>query len=91
VVEKWIALLQNKSTLPCIHPIILGNTFLDAYEVNILHSRGKLKVRAKNDSKLMNLNENYNFALAEMGVNSVTSTSELESLCFLILMFLKVF
>ncbi len=27
--------------------VILGNTFLDAYEVDIFHNGGKLKVHAK--------------------------------------------
>jgi hypothetical protein len=42
----------------------MGNTILDAYKVYILHNGGRLKVHAKSGFKLMNLNVNYNFALA---------------------------
>jgi hypothetical protein len=38
----------------------------------------------------MNLNVDYNFALAEMGVNLVVLTNELESYSFLIFMSLEV-
>jgi hypothetical protein len=68
--------------------VILRNTFLDAYKVNILHNKDKLKVCATGGSKLMNLDVDYNYALASMGVNLVTLTSELESHSFL--MFLRV-
>ncbi len=71
-------------------PVILSNTFLDAYKVNILRNEGRLKVHVKNGSTLMNLNVNYNFTLAKMGVNLVTLTSELESPSFFVLMFLRV-
>ncbi len=69
---------------------ILGKTFLDAYEIDILHSGVKLKVHAKNGFKLMNIDVDYNFALVEMGVNLVVLTYELKSLSFLLLMSLKV-
>jgi hypothetical protein len=69
--------------------IILGNTFLDAYEVTILCNGHKLKFCAKCGSKLMNLDVN-NFTLVEMGVNLVVLASELESPCFLLLMSLRV-
>jgi hypothetical protein len=68
--------------------VILGNTFLDAYKV--LHNEGRLKVHAKNGSKLMNLYVDYNFAFVEMGVNLVVLTSELNHLIFFILMFLRI-
>jgi hypothetical protein len=70
--------------------VILGNTFWGAYEVDILHNRGKLKVHAKSRSKLLNLNINYNSTLAKMGVNLAALTNELKSPSFLILMFLRV-
>jgi len=70
--------------------VILGNIFLDAYEVDILHNKGKLKVCAKSGSKLLNLDINYNSTLAKMGVNLVVLASELKSPSFLILMFLRV-
>jgi hypothetical protein len=69
--------------------VIIGNTFLDAYKINILHNRGKLKVHANNGYKLMNLDVDYNFALAKMG-NLVVLTSELESLNFLIFISLEI-
>jgi len=69
--------------------VIIGNTFLDAYKINILHNRGKLKVHANNGYKLMNLDVDYNFALAKMG-HLVVLTSELESLNFLIFISLEV-
>jgi hypothetical protein len=34
--------------------VIIGNTFSDAYKVDILHSGGKLKIYAKCGSKLVN-------------------------------------
>jgi hypothetical protein len=49
--------------------VILIKKNLDVYETNIFCNRGKLKVRAKSGSKLMNLNAYSNFALAKMGVN----------------------
>ncbi len=66
--------------------VILENTFLDSYKINIIHNRGKLKVRAKIGCKLMNLNIYYNFALAEVGVTLVVLTSDLELLSFLVFM-----
>jgi hypothetical protein len=70
--------------------VILGNTFLDAYEVDILFSKSKLRVHAKCGSKLVNLNSDHNSTLAKMGVNFVTLANELELFNFLILMSLKV-
>jgi hypothetical protein len=70
--------------------VIVGNTFLDAYKVDILHNEGRLKVHAKSGFKLMNLCADYNFALVKMGVNLVTLVSELKSLNCLILMFLRI-
>jgi hypothetical protein len=69
---------------------ILTNTFLDAYEIDILHNKGKLKICAKSGSKLMNLNAHYNFALVEMGVSLVVLVNMLKSPSFLVLMSLKV-
>jgi hypothetical protein len=63
---------------------------LNAYGVDILLNGSKLKVCANNNSKLMNLDVDYNFALAKMGMNLVALVSELESPSFLILMFLRV-
>ncbi len=51
--------------------------------------QSKLKVCAKNGSKLVNLNVDYNFTLVEMGLNLIVLASELKSLDFLILMYLK--
>ncbi len=70
--------------------VIIGNTFLDDYEVDIFRNKSKLKICAKSGFKLMNLDADYNFGLAEMGVNLVTLASELKSLSFLILMSLRV-
>jgi len=66
--------------------MIIGNTFLDAYEIDILCNIGRLRVHAKCGSKLVNLDANYNFALARMRMNLVALASELESRSFLILM-----
>jgi len=51
--------------------VILRNTFLDAYKIDILHNEGRLRVCAKCGSKLMNLDANYNYALAKMKMNLV--------------------
>jgi hypothetical protein len=70
--------------------VIIGNTFLDAYEVYILHNGGRLKVCAKIGSKLVNLDVDYNFALIEMGVNLVALVNELKLFNFFVLMYMKV-
>jgi hypothetical protein len=70
--------------------VIIGNTFLDAYKINILHNEGRLRVCAKCGFKLVNLDAMYNFALVEMGVNLVVLDSELKSFSFFILMYLKI-
>ncbi len=57
--------------------VSLVNTFLDVYKVDILCNRSKLRVHAKVGSKLVNLNLEYNFALAEVGVNSVVLVNKL--------------
>jgi phosphotransferase system HPr-like phosphotransfer protein len=44
---------------------------LGAYKVDIFHSEDKLKVHTKSSFKLMNLDVDYNDALAFMGVNLV--------------------
>jgi hypothetical protein len=59
---------------------------VDAYKVNIFRNGSKLKVCAK----LVNLNVNYNYVLAKVGVNLVTLVNELKSSNFLVLMSLKV-
>ncbi len=69
--------------------VIPRNTFLDAYEVNILYSEGKLKVCANSGFKLVNLYVDYNYTLVEMGMNLVALASKLESPSFLVLMSLK--
>ncbi len=43
--------------------VIIGNIILDAYQVYILHSGGRLKVCAKSGYKLMNLNAYYNYTM----------------------------
>ncbi len=58
---------------------ILGNTFLDAYEIDIFHSRNKVKIYAKIGFKLMNLDVNYSFMLAEVRINLVSFVKKLES------------
>jgi len=69
--------------------VIIRNTFLDACKVDILCNGNKLKVCAKNGSKLVNLNVDYNFTLVEMGMNLIVLASELKSLNFLILRSLR--
>jgi len=71
------------------HVIVL-NTFLDAYKVNIFRKGGKMKVHAKVGFKLVNINVEYNFALVEVGINLVPLANEFELFSFLILIFLKV-
>jgi len=70
--------------------VIIGNTFLDVYEVDIFCSKGKLKIHPKYGFKLMNLDLYYNSTLAKMGVNLVTLASELELFNFLVLIFLRI-
>ncbi len=70
--------------------VILQNTFLDAYEINIFYGGSKVKVCAKIGSKLVNLNVEYNFVLAEIRINLVVLVKELELPSFVILMFLRV-
>jgi hypothetical protein len=70
--------------------VILGNTFLDAYKINIFYNRSKLKVYAKISSKLVDLDVEYNFTLAKMGVKLVALANELKLSSFLVLMSLKV-
>jgi hypothetical protein len=43
--------------------VFLRNTFFNVYEVNIFHNGSKMKISAKVGSKLLNLNEDYNFTL----------------------------
>jgi hypothetical protein len=63
--------------------VIIKNTFLDVYEVDILDNKGRLKVCAKCGFKLIHLYVDYNFPLAKMGMNLVGLTNELESPFFL--------
>jgi len=70
--------------------VIIGITFLDAYKVDIFHSRSKLKVCAKIGFKLMNLDAKYSYVLVEVGVNLVALVNELKLFSFLVLMSLKV-
>jgi hypothetical protein len=70
--------------------VILGNTFLNAYKINIFYNRRKLRVYAKISSKLVNLDVEYNFTLGKMRVNLVVLANELKLSNFLVLMSLKV-
>jgi hypothetical protein len=71
---------------------ILGNIFLNAYKVDIFYNGSKVKVHSKVGFKLMNLDANYNYVLAKIGINLVVLVKELnQSLSFVILMTLKVF
>jgi hypothetical protein len=62
--------------------VILGNTCLDAYKVDILCNENKLKIWAKVSSKLVNLDAEYNYMLAKVGINLVALTNELSFLVF---------
>ncbi len=69
--------------------VILSNTFLDVYEVDIFHNGSKVKVHAKIGFKLMNLDVEYNYALAKVVVNLVALAKELKLPSFVILMYLR--
>jgi hypothetical protein len=72
--------------------VLLGNTFFNVYEVDIFDNGSKMKVSAKVSFKLLNLNEDYNSPLVEIGINLVVKLAkELESFSFIILMSLRVF
>ncbi len=88
---KGFQFLENFTPydLDNFHVIVL-NTFLDVYKVDIFHKGSKIKVHAKVDFKLINLNVQYNSALVEVGINLVALANEFELLSFLILIFLKV-
>ncbi len=58
--------------------VILKNTFLDAYKVNTLQNRSKVRICAKVGSKLMNLYAKYNSTLVGVGINLVALINELE-------------
>jgi hypothetical protein len=62
---------------------------LDAYEVDILRSEGKLRVCAKSGFKLMNLYVDYNYTLAKIGVKLVALANKLKSPNFFVLMSLR--
>jgi len=87
---KGFQFLENFTPydLDNFHVIVL-NTFLDVYKVNIFHKGSKIKVHAKVGFKLMNLNVKYNYALVEVRINLVALANEFE-LLILILIFLKV-
>ncbi len=70
--------------------VILRNTFLDAYEIDILHNKNKMKVRTKVGPKLVNLDGDYNSMLVKIGNNLVVFVTELESFSFMTLMSLKI-
>jgi hypothetical protein len=58
--------------------VILKNTFLDAYKVNIFHNKSKVRKCAKVGFKLMNLNVKYKSTLVGVGINLVALVNELE-------------
>jgi hypothetical protein len=70
--------------------VILRNTFLDAYKLDILCNENKLKVCGKVGSKLVNLDAEYNSMLAKVAINLVALANELKFLSFLVLMSLRV-
>jgi len=70
--------------------VILGNIFLDVYEVNILYNGNTVKVYAKVGFKLMNLDAEYNFMLMEIGINLIALVKKLKLPSFVILMSLKI-
>ncbi len=51
--------------------IILGNTFLDAYEINILSNKNKVKICTKVGSKLVNLDGDNKSMLVKVKINLV--------------------
>ncbi len=70
------------------HVIVL-NTFLDVYKINIFRKGSKMTIHTKVGFKLVNLNVEYNSALVEVGINLVALANEFELLIFLILIFLR--
>ncbi len=70
--------------------VILKNTFLDAYKVNILHNKSKVRICAKVGSKLMNLDAKNNFTLVGVGISLVALVNELKLPSFDVLMFLRI-
>jgi len=64
---------------------------LEAYEINIVCSRDKVKTYAKVGFKLVNLDANYNSMLAKVRINLVALAKKLELPNFVILMSLKIF
>jgi hypothetical protein len=69
--------------------VILMNTFLDVYEVDIFHNRSKVRIHAKIGFKLKNLDVEYNYALVKVALNLVTFAKELKLSSFVILMSLR--
>ncbi len=64
---------------------------MDAYEINIVCSRDKVKTYAKVGFKLVNLDANCNSMLAKVRINLVALAKKLELPNFVILMSLKIF
>jgi hypothetical protein len=64
---------------------------LDAYEIDIVRSRDKVKTYAKVGFKLVNLDANRNSMLAKVRINLVALAKTLELPNFVILMSLKIF
>ncbi len=70
--------------------IILGNTFLDAYEIDILYDGNKVKIRTKVGSKLMNLDGDYKSMLVKVKINLDFLVKELKSFSFMIFISLRI-
>ncbi len=70
--------------------IIIGNTFSNANEVDILCSKSNLKICTNYGSKLVKWDVNYNFTLVKMGMNLVTLASELKAPSFKFWCLLKI-
>ncbi len=58
--------------------VIIKNTFLDLNKVNILHTKSRVRIRAKVGFKLMTLDAKYNSMLMGVGINLVTLVNELK-------------
>jgi hypothetical protein len=58
--------------------VIIRNTFMFAYKVNCLRIGRKVRICAKIDFMLVNLNVEYNFVLRKVGINLVVLANELK-------------
>jgi hypothetical protein len=58
--------------------VIIGNTFMFAYKVNCLRIGRKVRICAKIDFMLVNLNVEYNFVLRKVGINLAVLVNELK-------------